>query len=124
MTSEEELRHSADRLNEGEMSKLMPGTCEIPANRKACELKGGESLCAWCAYWHPDQSVYGLRLRWTWEPDLVSCAELIKALWPEGVEALKELSDIVQGMAEGESYQPDSFTGQPARLALASLEEK
>lgn len=53
----------------------------------------------------------------------VSRTELIKALWPEGVEALKELSDIVQGMAEGESYQPDSFTGQPARLALAILEQ-
>jgi hypothetical protein len=36
-------------------------------------------------------------------------------------EALSELADLVEAMLEGE-YTPDSFTTQPARMALRALE--
>lgn len=45
-------------------------------------------------------------------------AHLIEA-GPDLLEVLEELVDIVNGWIEGDDYRPDSFTLQPARLAIA-----
>lgn len=44
-------------------------------------------------------------------------ARLIAAA-PELLEALEEMVDLFDGLVSGE-YQPDSFTTQPARAAIA-----
>jgi hypothetical protein len=75
-----------------------------------------------------DEGVFYVCHEETVSPDTTICAfegenpqdgpnaKLI-AVAPEMYEALSELHDIVNGIIEGD-YQPDSFTLQPARLAL------
>lgn len=85
--------------------KLTPGPWKVKSRQTYFSVTNGTSNPKW---------------------DIARCwrvedAKLIAAI-PDLYEALKELVDLVEAAREGE-YEIDSLTCQPARTALAKVEE-
>lgn len=60
-----------------------------------------------------------------WKAELIKTEKelkRVKAKADELADALSELIDLMEGVREGD-YRPDSFTCQPARIALKNYQE-
>ena len=80
-----------------------PWTVEYKGGCTRLETSRGVTMC--------DENYY------PWAPDNDADWHLIAAA-PDLYDALKELSDLFDAIVSGE-YVPDSFTTQPAHVALA-----